>query len=358
MEDEGALELLRDGRLEVAGRLVEATNMTLYCSITLGGRTAACVYKPVRGERPLWDFPDGTLAAREVAAFEVSAGDRLADRAADRLPGGPVRPRHVPALDRHRRRGRPDAPGPQPQPGAAPDGGVRRGGQQRRPQGRPPAAAAHGHVYGVDHGVCFSAEDKLRTVLWQWRGKPLAREAVATLTRLERDLESGQLGRRLRELLTLAEVEATWTRVRRLLETGLHPYPSREWPAIPWPPDRNRPSPGRRGLRHPFTTLLPYVHGDREHRPGPRPLMLIGRARRVRRPALGTAGRALARPPGVLGGRDLKAGGTWLAVDPGGRRAAALLNGHGRPAPETTRTLPRRPAAPRRRRRATCPTST
>ena len=88
-----------------------------------------------------------------------------------------------------------------------------------------------------DHGVCFSDEDKLRTVLWQWRGKPLSREAVNVLTRLERDIEQGRLGRRLRELLTLAEVEATWSRVTRLLNTGLHPYPSKDWPAIPWPPD-------------------------------------------------------------------------------------------------------------------------
>ena len=82
----------------------------------------------------------------------------------------------------------------------------------------------------------FSVEDKLRTVLWQWRGKPLSRDAMNVLTRLERDLEQGGLGRRLRELLTLAEVEATWSRVRRLLNTGLHPLPSKDWPAIPWPP--------------------------------------------------------------------------------------------------------------------------
>src|SRR4051794_7873116 len=73
LDDETAIRLLREGQLEVAGRLIEATNMTLYCSVRLAGLSAACVYKPVRGERPLWDFPDGTLAAREVAAYEVSA---------------------------------------------------------------------------------------------------------------------------------------------------------------------------------------------------------------------------------------------------------------------------------------------
>lgn len=236
IDDEGALRLLRDGRLEVAGRLVEATNMTLYCSITLGGQRAACVYKPVRGERPLWDFPDGTLAAREVAAFEVSqaSGWRIVPPTVYRDgPFGPgmcqlwidtesevdlmalVRSRH-PAL---RKMAVFDA---------VVNNADRKGGHLL-PQ-------PDGHVYGVDHGVCFSAEDKLRTVLWQWRGRTLPRDAVGVLAKLERELESGALGRRLRELLTLAEVEATWMRVRRLLDTGTHPYPSEDWPAIPWPP--------------------------------------------------------------------------------------------------------------------------
>ncbi|MBT2227415.1 SCO1664 family protein [Nonomuraea sp. NEAU-A123] len=236
LEDEGALKLLRDGRLEVAGRLVEATNMTLYCSITLGGRTAACVYKPVRGERPLWDFPDGTLAAREVAAFEVSQATGWQIVPPTVYREGPFGPgmcqlwidteREVDLMRLVRSRN------PVVRRMAVFDAVInnadRKGGHL--------LPLPTGHVYGVDHGVCFSAEDKLRTVLWQWRGKPLAREAVATLTKLERDIESGQLGRRLRDLLTLAEVEATWTRIRRLLETGLHPYPSRDWPAIPWPP--------------------------------------------------------------------------------------------------------------------------
>src|SRR5690606_13057850 len=222
--------------LEVAGRLVEATNMTLYCTVRLGSLHAACVYKPVRGERPLWDFPDGTLAAREVAAFEVSAatGWRIVPPTVYRDgPVGPgmcqlwidvdgevdlmalIRSRH-PAL---RRMAVFDA---------VVNNADRKGGHL--------LPLPDGHVYGVDHGVCFSEEDKLRTVLWQWRGKRLSREAVHVLTRLEHDLEAGRLGRCLRELLTLAEVEAVWRRVRRLLETGVHPHPSEDWPAVPWPP--------------------------------------------------------------------------------------------------------------------------
>src|SRR6266704_2887623 len=66
-----ALALLREGELAIEGRLVDASNTTLYAAVTRGDLTGACVYKPVRGERPLWDFPDGTLAYREVAAYAV-----------------------------------------------------------------------------------------------------------------------------------------------------------------------------------------------------------------------------------------------------------------------------------------------
>ncbi|MEV4579039.1 SCO1664 family protein [Nonomuraea jabiensis] len=234
-EDE-ALALLRDGRLEVAGRLVEATNMTLYCSVKLGSRTAACVYKPVRGERPLWDFPDGTLAAREVAAFEVSQATGWNIVPPTVYRDGPFGPGMVQLwIDTEREidlqrlvKSRNPLVRRMAVFDAVVNNADRKGGHL--------LPLPTGHVYGVDHGVCFSVEDKLRTVLWQWRGKPLAREAVAVLAKLERDIETGSLGRRLRELLSLEEVEATWRRVRRLLDTGVHPYPSEGWPAIPWPP--------------------------------------------------------------------------------------------------------------------------
>src|SRR3712207_4193471 len=92
-----------------------------------------------------------------------------------------------------------------------------------------------GHVYGVDHGVCFSSEDKLRTLLWQWRGLPLPEEAVDVLSRLRAELE-GPLGEGLHEHLTRREVRATVRRVDRLLAARVHPEPSGDWPAIPWPP--------------------------------------------------------------------------------------------------------------------------
>ncbi len=92
-----------------------------------------------------------------------------------------------------------------------------------------------GHVYGVDHGVCFSTDPKLRTLLWRWAGRPLNEEAVEMLELLSNELY-GDLGAALEEHLTLTEVRKTRTRVATLLRTGIHPEPSGEWPALPWPP--------------------------------------------------------------------------------------------------------------------------
>jgi uncharacterized repeat protein (TIGR03843 family) len=230
-----ALELLREGELTVEGRLVDASNVTLYCSVAGGDRTATCVYKPVAGERPLWDFPEGTLAHREVAAYAVSAATGWQVVPPTVLRDGPFGPGMVQlwidveesvdlsALARSdsralRRMAVFDA---------VVNNADRKGGHLL------PTPA--GHVYGVDHGVCFSVDDKLRTLLWRWRGKPLTDEAVAVLRALRDDLR-GDLGTTLRGLLAPAEVRATVRRLDRLLATGCHPQPSEDWPAIPWPP--------------------------------------------------------------------------------------------------------------------------
>ena len=92
-----------------------------------------------------------------------------------------------------------------------------------------------GHVHGVDHGICFSVEPKLRTLLWRWAGQRLPAEAVAVLERLTDDL-LGDLGQQLAEPLTRREVRRTQQRVAELLRTERHPQPSGDWPALPWPP--------------------------------------------------------------------------------------------------------------------------
>lgn len=233
---EDALALLERGEIRVEGRLVNASNATFYCSVTADGVTAACVYKPVAGERELWDFPDGTLAEREAAAYAVSSatGWDIVPPTVYRL--GPVGPGMVQLwiatdddadlLPLIRGRGNPairritvfDA---------VINNSDRKGGHL--------LPTSDDRVYGVDHGVSFHVEDKLRTVLWQWAGKPLPEDCLETLRALRRDLD-GRLGAQLCDLLTTAEVRRTRARVDRLLSTRRHPEPSDDWPAVPWPP--------------------------------------------------------------------------------------------------------------------------
>jgi len=231
-----AMALLERGELGVEGRLVVASNATLYCSVCLDGVTAACVYKPVAGERPLWDFPDGTLAEREVAAYEVSAATGWLIVPPTVFRSGPLGPGMVQlwidtdddvdirrlirgtSSDQLRRIAVFDA---------VINNADRKGGHLL------PTRA--GHIYGVDHGVSFHAEPKLRTLLWQWSGRPLRANASDTLRQLQAGL-AGDLGERLAGLLTPREVRSTVRRIEQLLGNGRHPEPSGEWPAVPWPP--------------------------------------------------------------------------------------------------------------------------
>ncbi|WP_228389131.1 SCO1664 family protein [Cumulibacter manganitolerans] len=237
------LQLLRTGDIEVLGRIVEASNATLLCVITAGERTAHCVYKPVAGERPLWDFPDGTLAEREVASYAVSEatgwgivpptvlregpagtgmvqlwidGDEDVDLV-ELINSRPPALRRMAVLDAVINNS--DRKGGHLIPGAAPKG----------------TALADRHVWGVDHGVTFSVDDKLRTLLWQWAGEPLTGEALDVLARLREQLD-GALGERLQELLTVAEVRRTAERIEELLRRRRHPMPSEGWPSVPYPP--------------------------------------------------------------------------------------------------------------------------
>ncbi|WP_461056571.1 SCO1664 family protein [Streptomyces pseudoechinosporeus] len=254
-------ELLAEGELTVRGQVREASNAVLLCDVTYEDRTEPCVYKPVAGERPLWDFPDGTLAQREVAAYEVSEatgwglvpatvlrdgpyGEGMCQQWIEPVPGAELlalvdgeesgegwkaigfaevgegrtallvhaddeRLRRLAVLD------------------AVINNADRKGGHL--------LPTGEGRLYGIDHGVTFNTENKLRTLLWGWAGEKLTPEAVDVLGGLK-DALDGALGLRLAELITQAELDATRARVADLLTTGRHPEPSGEWPAIPWPP--------------------------------------------------------------------------------------------------------------------------
>ncbi len=235
LELDEVLRLLRDGELTVEGRLVDASNATLYCTATLDEVTAAVVYKPVRGERPLWDFPDGTLAGREVSAYLVSQAtgwDVVPPTVLREGPFGPGMCQLWVDVDESvdlAQLARSDHPDLRRMAvfDAVVNNADRKGGHL--------LPREDGRVQGVDHGICFSHEDKLRTLLWQWRGKRLTDEAVEVLSSVRAQLE-GPLGEALHELLTVREVRATVARVDRLLTSRCHPQPSEDWPAIPWPP--------------------------------------------------------------------------------------------------------------------------
>jgi hypothetical protein len=237
-----AIEVLRDGEIEIVGRLVGSSNHAMYCRVTLACPDPAetveltAVYKPTAGERPLDDFPDGTLSHREVAAYLASEatgwgivpptirrdgpfGDGSlqlwidADPSVDVVAmvlGDDPRLRRIAVFD------------------AAVNNTDRKGGHLLPTSGG-------SHIYGVDHGVTFSPVPKLRTVLWGWRGERLDAEELAGLGRLREALDGGLAGS-LSGVLSRREIKATRRRVDALLETRRFPQPRPDWPAIPWPP--------------------------------------------------------------------------------------------------------------------------
>ncbi len=255
----GAERLLADGELDLVGRLVASSNNALIGTLSgsiEGGDdppageaigpevtgpadrdpfTVACVYKPIRGERPLWDFPDGTLALREVAAYVLSEGGGWGVVPPTVLRDGPFGPGML-------------------QLWIEPDEAVDRvalvveGDPRLRPMALFDAVANNadrkighllptddGRVYGVDHGICFHEEPKLRTVLWHWQGEPFDASETAALQGLRRSL-TGSLGERLAELLSDDEVTAVDRRAAALLHEGRFPIPDPDRPALPWPP--------------------------------------------------------------------------------------------------------------------------
>lgn len=246
------------GELVLEGRVLPASNATFVGHIG----AVKVVYKPVAGEQPLWDFPDGTLAQREVAAYAVSEslGWNLVPRTW--LGEGPFGPGMI-QLWRHPDPGQDavtliatdEMPGhgwchvfdgldAQDNPvslihedspvlrqmavfDAVVNNADRKGGHVLE--------MAEGHRYGVDHGLTFHVEPKLRTVLWGWLGEDLHADELAGVQRVSSAL-AGDLGDRLSGLLSEDEIAALAVRCAQLLRTARFPAPEGEMPAIPWPP--------------------------------------------------------------------------------------------------------------------------
>ena len=233
MVTDANLELLTSGVITVTGRLVDASNATLFASIESNGNQGQCIYKPIAGERPLWDFPDGQLAHREYAAFLISEFLSLNIVPPTVLRDGPfgigmvqlwidideeIDLAHYFSQDN-----------PQLRMMALFDAIINN--TDRKIGHLLPDKS--GHLYGCDHGVTFHSEYKLRTVLWQWAGEPLLQAETEILRKAIS--EFAHIEKSLNEYLTKEELIALEIRIRDLLDNGTFPLPNPDWPSIPWP---------------------------------------------------------------------------------------------------------------------------
>jgi uncharacterized repeat protein (TIGR03843 family) len=275
-EVEAVVEALTGGDLEIVGQITDSSNIALLCEVQgaaaapaaeATGAPVRVIYKPVRGERPLWDFPDGTLAGREVATFAVSRAAGwdvvpptvlrdgplgvgsvqlwIGDPFVPPVNGRPVdicAPRKVPdgwlsVIDGEVSGGRAVSVIHEDREDvrdvavldAVINNGDRKGSHLQRDR--------VGALWGFDHGVTFSPDPKLRTVLWGWAGDPLRDVDVERLERLLELLDdpTSALSADLERLLPRGDVRALVRRITALLRSRRHPRPSGGWPAIPWP---------------------------------------------------------------------------------------------------------------------------
>ena len=230
--------------MHIEGRLADASNLTLLCRLG-GDQGPPCIYKPVTGERPLWDFPDGTLAGREVATYLISDALELDLVPLTVLREGPLGIGMVQEWIETRE----DVEMVQLMRSA--DGDISLSHSDHPSlrlmslfdvlvnnadrKGSHVLVSASGEVLGIDHGLCLHSELKLRTVLWGWAGEELDAPERALVRDLRNSL-TGDLGDSLAAHITDFEIEALDTRGARLLSEGCFPSPSNRGPAIPWPP--------------------------------------------------------------------------------------------------------------------------
>ena len=228
-------EDLLSGELIVEGRLVDASNATLFGKVLTSDESSfSVVYKPIAGERALWDFANGNLASREVASYLISEAGQFNCVPLTVMRDGPFGIGAVQQwidLD--------------------PDLDLIAIGQQSTPAIRNLALfdvvinntdRKFGHILpiseseilGCDHGLTFHEEFKLRTVLWQYAGQELHKDEKSKLESLKRRI-SGDIGASLGELISKDEIDSLLERIEMLISEGF-PYPSEQWPAVPWPP--------------------------------------------------------------------------------------------------------------------------
>lgn len=226
-------ELLREGEIDVLGRMPWSSNATLLVNITDGESEMLAIYKPQRGERPLWDFPRGTLCHREVAAYEVSetlGWELVPDTVLRDGPHGigsvqryvehDPEEHYFTLMEEHgdvfRRMAAFDV---------VINNTDRKGGHCLR-------ALDGSGIFGIDHGISFHTQWKLRTVIWEFAGEPIPPGVCADLHRM---LHDRTLLDRLGIALDRFELDALRARTEHLLATGVLPEPDRDYHSYPWP---------------------------------------------------------------------------------------------------------------------------
>ena len=234
LADDIARDVLRTGEPDVLGRMPWSSNATYLANLSGGGGDLLAVYKPQRGERPLWDFPRGTLALREVAAFAVSEalGWRIVPDTV--LRDGPAGPGMMQRFVEH-----------DPEEHyftlleSYPDDFLRMAVfdiviNNTDRKGGHCLIDADRRIWGVDHGVAFHAQWKVRTVIWDFANEPIPAPLCADLERVSTELKGG-FGTQLREYLDRFEVDAVRARIEHLLATGVLPEADPGHHSFPWP---------------------------------------------------------------------------------------------------------------------------
>jgi hypothetical protein len=232
--DEAVDQLLLEGEMEVLGLMPRASNYTFLARVRRGDDESYAVYKPREGEMPLWDFPDGTLCQREVAACVVARALGWPSVPATVLREGPAGAGsvqrfvefdpHEHYFTLHERRGEDF------RRIAAFDAVVN---NADRKSGHC-LLGTDGTIHVIDHGVCFSPVPKLRTVIWEFAGEPVPAELLADVERFSRELGEGGLRDPLSELLDDEELTALAARAEELVHDGTFPHPGAGRP-YPWP---------------------------------------------------------------------------------------------------------------------------
>ncbi len=226
---------LLDGEITVVGRVAWSSNTALLVTVERDDEEMLAVYKPERGERPLWDFPDGSLCRREVSTFLLSDslgwdivprtvlrdgpyGIGSVQRFVDHDPDEHYFTLLEDHLDEFCRFAVFDV---------LANNADRKGGHCLR-------ELSTGKIYGIDHGLTFHVGSKLRTVIWDFAGEPVPDELAVDVASLRARLE-GPLFDEFAALLHPMEVEALLTRIDRLLMDGKLPEPDEGYHSVPWP---------------------------------------------------------------------------------------------------------------------------